>query len=51
MAKRYERGSWTPFIPLAPAIGLVAAVAAITAGAVMIPYGVMSRREPTLASG
>ena len=44
-------GSWTPFIPLAPAIGLVAAVAVISAGAVMIPFGVMSRREPTLASG
>jgi putative ABC transport system permease protein len=48
---RAVTGSWAPFIPLAPAIGLVAAVAAITAGAVMIPYGVMSRREPTLASG
>ena len=48
---RAVTGSWTPFIPLAPAVGLVAAVAAITAGAVMIPFGVMSRREPTLASG
>jgi putative ABC transport system permease protein len=44
-------GSWTPFIPLAPAVGLVAVVAALTAGAVMIPFGVMSCREPTLASG
>jgi hypothetical protein len=26
-------------------------VAALTAGAVMIPFGVMSGREPTLASG
>jgi putative ABC transport system permease protein len=48
---RAVTGSWTPFIPPTPAIGLVAAVAAITAGAVMIPFGVMSRREPTLASG
>ena len=48
---RAVTGSWTPFIPLAPAIGLVAVVAAITAGAVMIPFGVMSRREPTLAPG
>ncbi len=44
-------GSWTPFIPPASAIGLVALVAALTAGAVMIPFGVMSGREPTLASG
>jgi putative ABC transport system permease protein len=48
---RAVTGSWTPFIPLAPAIGLAVAVAAITAGAVMIPFGLMSRREPTLASG
>ena len=48
---RSVTGSWTPFIPLAPAVGLVALVAALTAGAVMIPFGLMSRREPTLASG
>jgi putative ABC transport system permease protein len=48
---RAVTGSWIPFIPLAPAVGLVAVVAALTAGAVMIPFGVMSRREPTLASG
>jgi putative ABC transport system permease protein len=48
---RAVTGSWTPFIPLAPAVGLVALVAALTAGAVMIPFGLMSRREPTLASG
>jgi putative ABC transport system permease protein len=46
---RAVTGSWTPFIPLAPAVALVAVVAALTAGAVMIPFGVMSRREPTLA--
>ena len=40
-------GSWTPYIPLASAAGLVAVVAALTAGAVMIPFGVMSGREPT----
>ena len=44
-------GGWTPFIPAASAVGLVALVAALTAGAVMIPFGVMSGREPTLASG
>ena len=43
--------SWTPFIPLAPAVGLVALTAALTMGAVMIPFGLMSRREPTLAPG
>jgi putative ABC transport system permease protein len=48
---RAVTGSWTPFIPVAPAVGLVALVAALTAGAVMIPFGLMSRREPTLASG
>lgn len=48
---RAVTGSLTPFIPLAPAVGLVAAVAALTAGAVMIPFGLMARREPTLASG
>ena len=35
----------------APAIGLVAVVAALTIGAVMIPLRVMSSREPTLAAG
>ena len=48
---RAATGSWTPFIPLAPAAGLVLAVAALTAGAVMIPCYAMARREPTLASG
>jgi putative ABC transport system permease protein len=48
---RAVTGSWTPFIPLAPGIGLVAVVAALTAGAVMIPFRLMSRREPTLAAG
>ena len=48
---RAVTGSWTPFIPAASAVGLVALVAALTAGAVMIPFGVMSGREPTLASG
>jgi ABC-type antimicrobial peptide transport system permease subunit len=48
---RAVTGSWTPFIPLAPGIGLVAVVAAITTFAVMIPFGLMSRREPTLAAG
>jgi len=44
-------GSWTPFIPLDAGVGLVAVVAALTMGAVMIPFGLMSSREPTLASG
>ena len=44
-------GSWTPFIPLDAGVGLVAVVTALTLGAVMIPFGVMSSREPTLASG
>lgn len=36
-------GSWTPFIPVPAGVGLLAAVAALTVGAVMIPFGVMSR--------
>jgi len=44
-------GAWTPFIPLVPGVALVGVVAALTAGAVMIPFRLMSRREPTLAAG
>jgi hypothetical protein len=46
---RAATGSWTPYIPLGPAAGLVAAVIALTAGAVMIPFWIMRRREPSLA--
>ena len=35
---RAATGSWVPFIPLAPAAGLVIAVAALVAGAVMVPF-------------
>jgi putative ABC transport system permease protein len=48
---RAVTGSWVPFIPAAPAIGLVAVVAALTIGAVMIPLRVMTSREPALAPG
>ena len=48
---RAATGSWVPFIPFAPAAGLVLGVAALTAGAVMIPCYAMARREPTLAAG
>jgi putative ABC transport system permease protein len=44
-------GSWAPFIGLAPAAGLVLGVGALVAGAVMIPFYAMSRREPALAAG
>ena len=46
---RAATGSWTPYIPLGPAAGLVAAVIILTAGAVMIPFWIMRRREPSLA--
>jgi putative ABC transport system permease protein len=46
---RAATGSWAPYIPLGPAAGLVAIVVALTAGAVMIPFGAMRRREPSLA--
>jgi putative ABC transport system permease protein len=42
-------GSWTPYIPLAPATGLVLAVAALTVAAVMIPLRLMLHREPALS--
>jgi hypothetical protein len=48
---RAATGSWVPFIPLAPAAGLVLAVAGLVAGAVMIPFYLMSRGEPALAAG
>jgi len=47
---RAATGSWVPFIPLGPAAGLVLAVATLTAGAIMIPFHAMARREPTLTS-
>jgi putative ABC transport system permease protein len=46
---RAATGSWAPYIPLGPAAGLVTAVITVTAGAVMIPFWVMRRREPSLA--
>jgi len=48
---RAATGTWVPFIPLAPAAGLVLVVGALVAGAVMIPFYGMSRREPALAAG
>ena len=48
---RAVTGTWVPFIPLAPAAGLVIGVAALAGAAVMIPFYVMSRREPALAHG
>ena len=46
---RAATGSLTPYIPLGPAAGLVAVVVALTASAVMIQFGAMRRREPSLA--
>jgi putative ABC transport system permease protein len=48
---RAATGTWIPFIPLGPAAGLVIAVAALVGGAVMVPFLLMSRREPALAAG
>jgi len=47
---RAATGTWVPFIPPAPAAGLVLAVGALVTGAVMIPFYLMSRREPALAA-
>ena len=46
---RAVTGSWTPYIPLAPATGLVLAVGALTVAAVMIPVRLMLHREPALS--
>ena len=46
---RAATGSWVPYIPVAPAAGLVAGVAALTAAAVLIPARLMLRREPALS--
>jgi putative ABC transport system permease protein len=46
---RAATGSWTPYIPLAPATGLVLAVAALTLAAAMIPLRLMLHREPALS--
>lgn len=46
---RAATGSWMPYIPAGPAAGLVAAVAVLTVGAVMVPFWAMRRREPSLA--
>ena len=43
-------GSWTPFVPIGPAAGIVVGVAALTAAAILIPFGMMSRREPTFVA-
>jgi putative ABC transport system permease protein len=44
-------GSWTPYIAPGPTAAIIAIVAALTAGAIMIPFRAMTRREPTLAAG
>ena len=46
---RAATGSWVPYIPVAPAAGLVLGVAALTAAAVLIPARLMLRREPALS--
>jgi putative ABC transport system permease protein len=46
---RAATGNWTPYVPFGPAAGLVVGVAALTAGAIMVPFFAMARREPTLA--
>jgi putative ABC transport system permease protein len=46
---RAATGSWTPYIPFAPAAGLVLAVAVLTVAGVMIPVRLMLRREPALS--
>jgi putative ABC transport system permease protein len=40
---RAATGSWVPFVPSGPAAAIVAAVAVLTAGAVLIPFLAMSR--------
>jgi putative ABC transport system permease protein len=44
-------GTWTPYITPGPAAAIIAMVAALTAGAIVIPFRAMARREPALSSG
>jgi putative ABC transport system permease protein len=44
-------GTWVPYVAPGPAAAIIAIVAALTAGAIMIPFRAMTRREPTLAAG
>jgi putative ABC transport system permease protein len=46
---RAVTGSWTPYIPVTPAAGLVVGIAALTLAAVLIPFRLMLRREPALS--
>jgi putative ABC transport system permease protein len=48
---RAVTGSWTPYIPVTPAAGLVAGIALLTLAAVMIPFRLMLGREPALSPG
>jgi putative ABC transport system permease protein len=48
---RAVTGSWAPYIPVPPAAGLVAGVAALTLAATLIPFRLMLRREPALSPG
>jgi putative ABC transport system permease protein len=47
---RAATGSWAPYVPFGPAAGLVAGVAVLTAGAILIPFRAMAGREPALSS-
>ncbi|HEY2242483.1 MAG TPA: FtsX-like permease family protein [Streptosporangiaceae bacterium] len=48
---RAVTGSWTPFIPVTPAAGLVAGISVLTLAAVLIPFRLMLRREPAFCPG
>ncbi|HEX6524760.1 MAG TPA: FtsX-like permease family protein [Streptosporangiaceae bacterium] len=43
-------GTWTPYITPGPAIAIIAVVGVLTAASILIPFRLMARREPTLAS-
>jgi hypothetical protein len=48
---RVVTGSWAPDIATGDALALIAVVAALTAGATLIPFRAMARTQPTLAAG
>ena len=48
---RVVTGSWAPYIAPGDALALIAVVTALTAGATLIPFRVMTRTQPALAAG
>jgi len=46
---RAQTGAWTPYITAGPAVTIIAVVGVLTAASILIPFRLMTRREPTLS--